>query len=498
MEYINTSQMNPPPPIYPPQPPAQHPSKREFAMADAAISLVCFVLGLMFTHFVCGYAGGLWGGIMWLLFGITGAVYVKIKNIPVKRTHIITFGITIVFCFTPLFCANGLINFLAALFTALLYMYLGITLSGAEPFGEDFVPDLLKSVFVQPFSCYSDGPKAAGKLLKNKKAGKNVGLALIGIIITLPMTIIVLALLSMSDDGFGDLIGNIFRSLPDFEMKYIAEFIFAFVVWMYLFGALSSAAEPVTPRYSDKSKLRAIPGALGYPAVTPVCIFYVIYIAMQFRYFTAAFTGVLPDGFSYSGYARQGFVELCTVAVINLFTIVILQCFMKRGENDRKTAPLKIYTTAISVFTLFLIASAISKMALYINEMGMTPLRIYTSWFMILLAIVFVLIIISQFADIRFWKTAFVAFVVMMGILCFGNIDGMIADYNVTAYETGRLDSVDFHVLEDLGTPAVKHIERLLDSPDYWISEGALRTIASIEEYAEDYSGFAYFSLPSI
>ena len=124
MENISTPQITPPPPVYPPQPPVQHAYKREFTMSDAVISLICFVLGLMFTHFVCEYAGGLWGGIMWLLFGITGAVFVKTKNIPVNRMQIITFGIAIFFCFTPLFCANIFINILASLFTILLYMYL--------------------------------------------------------------------------------------------------------------------------------------------------------------------------------------------------------------------------------------------------------------------------------------------------------------------------------------------------------------------------------------
>lgn len=499
----NITQINqptPPPPLdYPLNPPAQQAQKREFTIPDAVISVICFALGWIFTHFVCGYPGGLWGGIMWLLFGITGAVFVKIKQIPVTVTQKIIFGIAAIFCFTPLFCANILINLLASLFTALLYLYLGITLSGIEPFGEHFISDLFRSVMLQPFSCYGDAPKAAGKLLKNKKAGKNVGLAIAGIIITLPVTLFVMVLLAISDDGFSDLMENIFiRNMPDFEFRYIVEFGFAFIVWMYLFGALSASVESAAPRYADSRRLRFVPSALGYPAVTPICIFYVIYIAMQFRYFTAAFTGVLPEGFSYSGYARQGFFELCTVAVINLVVIAVLQTFMKRGENDEKTAPLRIYTTAISVFTLFLIASAISKMVLYIKEMGMTPLRVYTSWFMLLLAIVFVLIIASQFTNIKFWKTAFAAFAVMMGILCFGNIDGMIADYNVTAYETGRLETVDFEVLEELGRPAVRHIERLLDSPDRETYQRARTTLVRIEDYSEEYSGFAYFSFPSM
>lgn len=496
MEQINMTQPTSPPPVYPSNPPVQHIWKREFTVTDAVISIVCFGLGWMFTHFACEYIGGLWGGIVWLLFGIAGAVFVKLKKISVTRLQILVFAVAIIFCLTPLFCANIFINFLASAFTFLLYFYLCISLSGAELFGEHFVYDLLKSVFAQPFSCYGDGPKAASVLLKNKKAGKNVGLAILGLIIALPLTVIVLMLLSFSDEGFNSLVNDVFYSLPDFEMIYIVEFGFAFVVWMYLFGALSSAAEPVTPQYFSSAKLRIIPSALGYTAVTPICFFYIVYIAMQFRYFTAAFTGVLPEGVTYSSYARRGFFELCMVAIINLAVIVVLQCFMNRGENDRKTAPLKVYTTMISVFTLFLIASAISKMVLYINEMGMTPLRIYTSWFMILLAIIFVLIIISQFVNIKFWKIAFVSFVVMAGILCFGNIDGMIADYNITAYETGKLDSIDFGVLEDLGTPAIKHLERLLDSPDYQTYQDARVTIAEIKTNAESFSGFAYFSFP--
>ena len=496
MENINTPQNMPyPQPVYTP-PPAPQANRRAFTTADAVISLVCFFLGWMFTHFVCENIGGLWGGIMWLLFGVIGAAFVKAKKIPVNRMQIITFAVAVIFCFTPLFCANGFINFLSSAFTFMLYFYLCITLSGAEAFGEHFVYDLFRSVWYQPFTCYGDAPKAAGKLLKNKKAGKNVGLAILGLVAALPLTLIVLVLLAYSDDGFESLVDSWFSNLPEFDMIYVIEFAFAFVVWMYLFGALSSSAEPVSPNYLDMRKVRFVPDALGYPAVTPICLFYIIYIAMQFRYFTAAFTGVLPDGVSYSSYARQGFFELCVVAVINLGVIVVLQCFMKRKENDKRTLPLKIYTTAISVFTLFLIASAISKMVLYINEMGMTPLRIYTSWFMILLAIVFVLIIISQFVNIKFWKAAFASFAVMMGILCFGNIDGMIADYNVTAYETGKLSSVDFDALIDLGTPAVKHITRLYDSSDELVCEAAHRAVLVIETYAEDYSGFAYFSIP--
>lgn len=488
MENINTQPITSNPPVYTP------PVKREFAISDAVISLVCFALGLVFTHFVCENTGGLWGGIMWLLTGITGAAYVKIKRLPVKPVQLIAFGIAACFCLAPLFCANPFINFLAAAFTFLLYFYLCVTLSGAEPFGEHFVSDLFKSVLVQPFSCFGDSTRAAGKLLKNQKAGKTAGMIVLGLVVAVPLTLVVLFLLMSSDSRFEACIEGIMNTMPDFKGVYVAELGFGILMWMYLFGALSASSEPLSPRYSDVKKFRLIPSAFGYAAVTPVCVFYIMYIAVQFSYFTSAFAGTLPQDYSYSSYARKGFFELCVVAVINMAVIIFLQSFMHRKENDRRPLLLKVYTTAISAFTLLLIASAISKMVLYINEMGMTPLRIYTSWFMILLAIVFVLVIISQFADIKFWKTSFVAFTVMMAVLCFGNIDGMIADYNVTAYETGKLQTVDFSVLEELGDPAIVHVERLLDSSDKWISNTAEYTYNRMLEEREERDSFAYFS----
>ena len=486
----------PPPPIA-----AQYAAavkKREFTVTDAVISLVCFGLGLMFTHFVCENIGGLWGGIMWLLFGITGAVYVKCKKISVKPAQVITFAAAVVFCFTPLFCANDFINVLASFFVFLLYFYLGLTLSGAELFGGHFVSDLFRAVFAQPFSCFADGYKSAGTLLKNKRAGKNVLLALAGLIIALPLTIVVLVILMSSDEAFEIIIDGWFNSLPGFDMIYVVEFGFAFLIWAYLFGGLSASNEAMPPRTLDMKKHRFVPSVLGYTAVTPICLFYILYIYIHLTYFISAFLGKLPEDFIYSSYARQGFFELCVIAVINLCVIIALQVFMRRKENDGRTLPLKIYTTAISVFTLFLIASAISKMALYINEMGMTPLRIYTSWFMILLAVIFVLIIVSQFTRLKFWKSAFISFAVMMSVLCFGNIDGMIANYNVTAYETGKLETVDLWVLRDIGEPAIVHLERLTDDENEYIAERAKETITDIENSIKADDSLAYFNIYKI
>ena len=74
----------------------------------------------------------------------------------------------------------------------------------------------------------------------------------------------------------------------------------------------------------------------------------------------------------------------------------------------------------------------------------------------------------------------------------------MIADYNVTAYETVKLDTIDFEVLIDLGTPSLKHIERVLDESGAGkvVGENAEWAYKVIIEENAERDGFAYFSIP--
>ena len=107
-----------------------------------------------------------------------------------------------------------------------------------------------------------------------------------------------------------------------------------------------------------------------------------------------------------------------------------------------------MYNIVLCVFTLFMIAVAISKMFMYISKFGLTRLRIYTSWFMALCAFIFILIIIKQFKlDFRLSKWSTVIFTVMFGILCFSRPDFVIAKYNIAMYESGEIEELDIYQL---------------------------------------------------
>lgn len=465
--------------------------KSKIPLSEAVISWIVFALGFVFTHFAVRYAGGIWGGIFWFLYGIVGAVYVKTKKLKVSKGQLILFIIAEVFSLSPFFCASQFINFLSASFVFLLYLYLMITLSGAEPFGKHFVVNLLQSVFVRPFLGFTKELVCMTSIFKGKKRAKNILFVLLGLVCAVPLTVAVAFLLMSSDDIFENLMLDFGKNLPRISFTIIPEIFFAIPISMYLFGAFSSTEKPSPAERMGEPDYRGLPPVVGYVAVSPICAFYLFYIGIQI---SRIFGETLSSDSSYSDFARRGFFELCIITVINLFVIMIIQTFTKRLADDKKPAALRVYTVLLGVCTLGIIATALVKMFMYINRLGMTLLRVYTSWFMILLALIFVIVIAMQFKDLRFWKAIFAVFAVMFGILCFGDVDGQIARYNITAYQSGALEKVDVGEFYELGFSAIEPAVALKESG--YSSEQLDSFFEYIKGEDNFYDKFAYFSIP--
>lgn len=473
--------------------PAISGERPKIPLYEAITAWILFILGFVFTHFAFVYAGGVWGGIFWFLYGIAGAVFVKLKKLPVSKLQTAVFVIAELFSLSPFFCANTFINFLSACFVFLLDFYLLTTISGADFFGKHFVLDTLQSVFTRPFMNFAKIFHSAFSVFSGKKRAKNILFVLLGLLLAIPLTLVAVGLLMSSDDVFGDFMMNIKYSLPHISFSVIPEIIFAVPISMYLFGALSSAEKPAPPYGMGEPEYRILPPIAGYVAVSPVCVFYLFYIGIQI---SRIFNSSLNTPSKIADFARRGFFELVFIAVINLGVIVLIQSFTKRLADDKKPTVLKIYTVLLCACTLGIIATALVKMIMYINELGMTPLRVYTSWFMILLAVFFVIVIVMQFVDFHCWKALFIAFTAMFAILCFGDINGQIARYNISAYESGAIEELDADVFSELGYSALAPAVSLKESGySSQTLDDYLVMMKTNDEYDDK---FAYFSIPRL
>lgn len=441
-------------------------SKREkfFSFGAAALGFVfvkCFAAPFL-THSRMGLGAAVFL-ILALVFTLTFKRGRKITPSKALRTVL-----CVMFSANIFISANLLIQSLCFIFAAMILIY-DCLADSDERFDKVrrlFPADIFAAAF-RPLSDLGACPGAIKSAADKNKAGKAVKNALLGLAIALPSTIVVGVLLMSADSGFADILSSITDGGLRSVLIFAVQAVIGLPVGAYIFAMCHATGD-----YDETSDeyclqrieaLRFVPsGAAAFSAV-PLCVMYVIFFFSQISYFLSSFASRLPsDMASYSEYARRGFFELCIVALINLAVIIGINLFSKYGEDGKKSKFVKTMTVILCVFTILLIVTAVSKMAMYISVYGLTRLRFYTTWFMLLLGVLFIGIIISVICGkFNLSKFAVTAFTVMFALLSFSNADRLIAEYNIGRYLDGTLSSADITMFRELSSDAVPAAEKL-------------------------------------
>ena len=257
----------------------------------------------------------------------------------------------------------------------------------------------------------------------------------------------------------------------------IAKLLFTIPAAALLFSTFESSrshkAESMsTPEKADAFALRVkkVPAVVLMIPVVALLAIYGIFFFTQWDTYMSAFSGILPNDYTAAEYARNGFFELCAVASINAVLSIVMGLFMKQC-NVASVLLRKLANTLLSIATLVLIATALSKMILYVQRFDLTVLRLFVSVVLVLIAVGFLTSLLSQW--IKPIKVTPVL-VVLVGLLLlvtpFLNVRGRIAKYNVDAYlaraEQGILSNkIDTgYLVSDLGSAAIPDAVRLLES----------------------------------
>ena len=446
--------------------------KTRYGLFERIFALICFVLGYFILRTFNG--AGLGATAVALLLIAAVSVYMSCKGAVQRLPHYLYLVFTALFSSVFVLSDDGFIKGLAAafIFFALLFYPYFTRGSGRGEFINDmFVFDMIKAVLIMPFSSVISIFPAAFSGKRTKKSGFRSWHIVVGLCAAVVPTVIVTALLCSADASFGDLLHKAAEFLSHGIFDEILWFFAGVPVAMYVFGSLySNGISKHTGVLTRDQHVRflsavsVIPQAIAYAAVTPLCVIYAVFLSVQANYYFGGFLSNLPEGMTYAEYARSGFFELCAVAVINMIVIILLSVFTKKKEGGRATVPLKIYSIVLSCFTLLLIAVALSKMIMYIDAYGLSRLRVFTSWFMVLLAFAFVFAIIKQiFEKFNYFGALAASFAVLFAALCFCDVDARIAEYNVNAYISGKTETVDMIQLGDLSDSAVPYILKLTE-----------------------------------
>ena len=450
--------------------------KHEYTLTESITAIVCIVLGYFYLRCVAVNGGhGIGGGIFFTLFSLTGFFALKKSGRKFSRFGIFLFVMSLVFAAELFITANEYARFasgFSSLVSSALFFY--CTSFGIEKVGHLFGADLTGAAVKRPFEKYFSVFPASVSAVKGKnseKRTKSIGYIITGLIFAIPAFLVILFLLMSADERMEKTMDSIFSSLivPDEFISRLITFGFSLFIACGLFSMIFSAI--ICNKTADEHELEKqasadayakIHGLILYTAVVPICLIYIIFFALQADYFMNAFIGYLPDGISYSEYARRGFFELCMTAVINAGIIIIINGLCLKTEDGKKPKALRFFTVFLSVSTVLLVATALSKMVLYISKFGWTQKRIYASILMIALALVFIGVIIKQFMpDFDLSLTAFVITAVMMSVFSFANVDSFIVRENYRLYNNGAITDFDRFDLNALSCDAVPALNRI-------------------------------------
>ncbi|MCL2386964.1 MAG: DUF4173 domain-containing protein [Defluviitaleaceae bacterium] len=252
--------------------------------------------------------------------------------------------------------------------------------------------------------------------------------ALIGVLISVVMLAIIVPLLMGADQVFGYYVRQLFSQLSFFTIVFngfvviVAFGLFFSTLWNVGFGQAS--------RFITK-KGGSIDKVISSIVLSSVILVYILFCLVQFTYLFAR--AGLPEGMTFSEYAREGFAQTVAVCAINL---IIFGVFLWRGSPSKLLTILK---SALLLLTGIMLVSGALRLNLYIDAFGMTWLRLLSAWFIFYLAAVVVLCLVRSLLKKDMPLVAICSLILLVWYVALGflNPDNFIHWYNYDFFLRG-------------------------------------------------------------
>ena len=287
----------------------------------------------------------------------------------------------------------------------------------------------------------------------NLKKYRTASRVLMGLAAALPILLVAGFLLGRADVVFGSMVVHWMETVLNVWTILIMVSMTAFGA----FGVYCLICGACMDQISGEEKtMRTHEPVTAITCMSAVALLYLFFSGIQVIYLFLG-KGSLPEGVTYSSYARQGFFQLLFVAVMNLVMVLMNLKFFKRSRF------LNGVLTVICGCTYVMIASAAYRMALYVGEYHLTYLRVLVLWFLLLLACMMAGVVILIYRN-RFPLFGWCLVMVSVFFVGFSYMrpDRVIADYNA-AHVSEWSDSDFTYMTQALSADAVPVVLETLE-----------------------------------
>lgn len=389
--------------------------------------------------------------------------------------------------------ADGLVKLIALVFL-LVCNSLGICLLAGQ---NHFSAGSLGSLWDGPRCLFgwgfgSMGPALGGVSRTVRSGGPAVrkgGAVAVGLCVAVPVMCLLVALLMSADAAFDALI----QLLPDVSLGQIIATVVLGSAAAALLYTWATALR-YHPQKEEKGKLPA--ANLNHLTVNTilvaVCVVYVVYLVSQLAYFVGGFSGILPEKYTMAEYARRGFFEMAILCGID-FTIIALAVGLVRKQEGKAPVSTRILCLFVGLVTVFFVSAASAKMFLYIHAYGLTRLRVLTEVVMVFLGLATVVVCLWLFVSrMPYMQVILVLALVFCAGVLWADVDTVVARYNVTAYQSGKLEKIDMEHLSWLGDGSIVYVERLTEDNDPQVVRRAKEILENRESVSRDFRDWNY------
>ena len=273
-----------------------------------------------------------------------------------------------------------------------------------------------------------------------KKKGNMFLRILLGISISAVLLLIIIPLMAGADDMFKNLLERLFsaENFSETITRVIVSVITALAGFGFIYVITAKKKSPV-PLSNARVE---IPNA----AVTVITVLviiasvFLIFSAIQLRYLFINTNG-LPEGYTHTEYAVDGYWEQFVLTLINML-IIMASARLTDGASGKEQKITNILMTALIAMDVYLVVSAAYRMNLYQQAYGFTYLRC-----LVYLILLFELICLGLmtakvfkrefplFKQLIYTGAAFFAVVAMM------NLEAFSVNQSIRRFEnTGKID----------------------------------------------------------
>lgn len=309
-----------------------------------------------------------------------------------------------------------------SLFLHLFAIYWVVVRSNSLCEGETshmFAWDGLMGICIMPFGNYLLGVRTIGHSLMDskKRSAKKVAFSAFAVFVGFILFIIAMSFLRDSDENYAAMLDFI---KIDIDGYVIFKIILSLLVAAFLYGMVGGMFRS-TPEIFAKNgdgvkkiiaKLNKIAPAVWVGFIVLFSIFYVLFFALQGSYMIDAFAMKLPQQYTFSQYAVKGFGDMCAVMVINFILLWLTMRTSETKSRITKTSGAVLMSESL-VFALI----AFLKLLMYIRAYGFTPLRLQSTWLVVVLSFACVCILFSMFVGKKTARIWFIGSAATLALL---------------------------------------------------------------------------------